>query len=85
MVGTGVKDLTSQCHGEDYSVVVQSCINLSDVLKKLLPLSSESRDMTSCLLQIYLCFSEEYHNVNAWKVLKCGAGEGWRRSVGPIM
>jgi len=20
-----------------------------------------------------------------WKVLKCGAGEGWRRSVGPIM
>jgi len=20
---------------------------------------------------------------NAWKVLKCGAGEGWRRSVGP--
>ena len=22
---------------------------------------------------------------NAWKVLNCGAGEGWRRSVGPIM
>jgi hypothetical protein len=22
---------------------------------------------------------------NPWKVLKCGAGEGWRRSVGPIM
>ena len=22
---------------------------------------------------------------NAWKVLKCGAGEGWRRSVRPIM
>jgi hypothetical protein len=22
---------------------------------------------------------------NAWKVLKCGAGEGWRKSVGPIM
>ena len=21
----------------------------------------------------------------AWKVLKCGAGEGWRRSVGPIV
>jgi hypothetical protein len=20
-----------------------------------------------------------------WKVLKCGAGEGWRRSAGPIM
>jgi hypothetical protein len=22
---------------------------------------------------------------NIWKVLKCGAGEGWRRPVGPIM
>ena len=22
---------------------------------------------------------------NTWKVLKCGAGEGWRRSVVPIM
>jgi hypothetical protein len=22
---------------------------------------------------------------NTWKVLKCGAGEGWRRSVGPII
>jgi len=22
---------------------------------------------------------------NTWKVLKCGAGEGWSRSVGPIM
>ena len=22
---------------------------------------------------------------NIWKVLKCGAGEGWRRSVGPII
>ena len=21
---------------------------------------------------------------NTWKVLKCGAGEGWGRSVGPI-
>ena len=26
-----------------------------------------------------------YIEYNAWKVLKCGAGEGWRRSVGPIM
>ena len=24
-------------------------------------------------------------NRNNWKVLKCGAGEGWRRSVGPIV
>jgi hypothetical protein len=22
---------------------------------------------------------------NTWKILKCGAGEGWRKSVGPIM
>jgi len=22
---------------------------------------------------------------NTWKVLKCGAGEGWKRSVGPIV
>jgi hypothetical protein len=22
---------------------------------------------------------------NTWKVLKCGGGEGWKRSVGPIM
>jgi hypothetical protein len=22
---------------------------------------------------------------NSWKVFKCGAGERWRRSVGPIM
>jgi hypothetical protein len=22
---------------------------------------------------------------NTWNVLKCDAGEGWRRSVGPIM
>ena len=22
---------------------------------------------------------------NTWKVWKCGAGEGWKRSVGPIM
>jgi len=22
---------------------------------------------------------------NTWRVLKCGAGEGWKRSVGPIM
>jgi hypothetical protein len=28
-----------------------------------------------CVLYIY----------KTWKVLKCGAGEGWRRSVGPIM
>ena len=26
-----------------------------------------------------------YIYVYTWKVLKCGAGEGWGRSVGPIM
>jgi hypothetical protein len=25
-----------------------------------------------------------YHS-HTWKLLKCGAGEGWKRSVGPIM
>ena len=28
-------------------------------------------------------FGQQIRNI--WKVLKCGAGEGWRRSVGPIM
>jgi len=22
---------------------------------------------------------------NKWKILKCGAGKGWRRTVGPIV
>jgi hypothetical protein len=22
---------------------------------------------------------------NSWKIVKCGAGEGWRRSAGPIV
>jgi hypothetical protein len=33
--------------------------------------------------------TEEYNFVvnsdDTWKVLKCGAGEGWKRSVGMIM
>jgi len=29
------------------------------------------------------CFGQQIRNT--WKVLKCGAGEEWRRSVGPIM
>jgi hypothetical protein len=28
-------------------------------------------------------FGQQIRNI--WKVLKYGAGEGWRRSVGPIM
>ena len=31
-----------------------------------------------------LCGAETW-TLQAWEVLKCGAGEGWRRSVGPIM
>jgi hypothetical protein len=26
----------------------------------------------------------EKHIINTWIVFKCGAGEGWRRSAGPI-
>jgi hypothetical protein len=29
------------------------------------------------------CFEQQIRNI--WEVLKCGAGEGWRRSVGLIM
>jgi len=29
------------------------------------------------------CFGQQIRNT--WEVLKCGAGEGWRRSVGLIM
>ena len=38
-----------------------------------------------CLIitELRMEFSEQIRI--AWKVLKCGAGEGWRRSVGPIM
>jgi hypothetical protein len=34
-----------------------------------------------------MCYVAKSGNIyiNTWKVLKCGAGEGWRRSVGPIM
>ena len=28
-------------------------------------------------------FGQQIRNI--WKVLKCGAGDGWRRSVRPIM
>jgi len=36
-------------------------------------------------LKFYKNIYEFNRSENAWKVLKCGAGEGWRRSVGPIM
>ena len=36
-------------------------------------------------IYIYIYIYKGQQIRNAWKVLKCGAGEGWRRSVGPIM
>jgi hypothetical protein len=36
----------------------------------------------ACMVLELGCFRQSIRN--AWKVLKC-AGEGWRRSVGPIM
>ena len=37
-------------------------------------------------MKIFLLILPEDKQIrNIWKVLKCGAGEGWRRSVGPIM
>jgi hypothetical protein len=30
-------------------------------------------------------WSMALYGAATWKVLKCGVGEGWRRSVGPIM
>ena len=39
-------------------------------------------------LSIALCGADTEHLgkqiVNPWRVLKCGAGEEWRRPVGPI-
>jgi hypothetical protein len=32
-----------------------------------------------------LCAGNTTPIIYTWKVLKCGVGEGWRRSVGPIM
>jgi len=40
-------------------------------------------------LGVALCDAETWTlreaDRNTWKVLKYGAGEGWRRSVGPIV
>ena len=40
-------------------------------------------DITLCMVLKLGRFGQQIRNT--WKVLKCGAGEGWRRSVGPIM
>ena len=36
-----------------------------------------------CMVLKLGCFGQQIRIT--WKVLKCGAGEGWKRSVGPIM
>jgi hypothetical protein len=67
-------------------------------LEVLAALSFRVEGSISFLLYLLICLS--FHIIalygaetwmlrqqtrNTWKVLKCGAGEGWRRSVGPIM
>ena len=52
-------------------------LNIKCLLTYLLPVSiCTSYDNT---LQF---FSSSLNSKNTWKVLKCGAGEGWKRSVG---
>ena len=48
------------------------------------------KKLVKCYIGAWLCmvlkrgrFGQQIRNT--WKVLKCGAGEGWRRSVGSIM
>jgi len=46
--------------------------------------------LTKCYIWSMALYGTETWTIRAadqktWKVLKCGAGEGWRRSVGPIM
>jgi hypothetical protein len=48
------------------------------------------KKLVKCYIwSIALCGTETWTlravDQNTWKVLKCGAGEGWKRSVGPIM
>jgi hypothetical protein len=35
--------------------------------------------------RLYYCVFLYYVHNFIWKVLKCGAGEEWRRSIGPIV
>jgi hypothetical protein len=42
------------------------------------------------LVKVYNCMVLKSEHIgkqmrNTWEVMKCGAGEGWRRSVRPIM
>jgi hypothetical protein len=48
------------------------------------------KKLVKCYIwSIALCGAETWTlgkvDQSIWKVLKCGAGEGWRRSVGPIV
>jgi len=50
----------------------------------------ETRKMLLVIFGAWLCMVRKLGRFgqqirNTWKVLKCDAGEGWRRSVGPIM
>jgi hypothetical protein len=51
------------------------------LFKRLVP-----RDGLSDSHRFIICGSKFGQQIrNTWKVFKCGAEEGWRRSVGPIM
>jgi hypothetical protein len=41
------------------------------------------KNLFTSKLDLNMCGAET--SGSTWKVLKCGAGEGWRRSVGAIM
>jgi hypothetical protein len=48
------------------------------------------KKLVKCYIWIIALYGAETWTIraivrNTWNVLKCGAGEGWRRSVGPIM
>ena len=48
------------------------------------PIILQHNNLTPLLMVLKLGrFGQQIRNT--WKVLKCGAGEGWRRSFGPIM
>ena len=61
----------------------------SDIIKENFKEKSCEVDFCEATFGAWLCmvlklgrFGQQIRNT--WKVLKCGAGEGWRRSVGPI-
>ena len=46
------------------------------------------KKLIKCYIWSMALYGAELRTLRAadhWKVLKCGAGEGWRRSVGPIL